>query len=157
AAARDDLWLTEAEWRALIPSQPKKGERVPMPAALAERILGFHLTDNTRGEPNMWRREEIRSKDLTLTVDEVTPASIRLRLDGSAVLATKADVEKAERGFDVRLFGYIGYDRSKKVIDRFDVVAAGDHWGEGTYTRRARPGKMPLGVAFELSDGKSGA
>jgi hypothetical protein len=157
AAARDHLWLTEAEWRSLIPGEPKKGESAPVPAAIAERILRFHLTDNTRGEPNMWRREDIRSKDLRLTVDEVTPASVRLRLDGPAVLATKEDVEKAERGFDVRLLGYIGYDRSKKAIDRFDVVAVGDHWGEGTYTRRARPGKMPLGVAFELSDGKSGA
>jgi len=157
AAARDHLWLTEAEWRGLIPANPKKGDRTPVPEKVAERILRFHLTDNTRGEPNMWRREEIRSKDLTLTVDDVTPASIRLRLDGSAVLATKADVEKAERGFDVRFLGYIGYDRTKKAIDRFDVVAAGDHWGEGTHTRRARPGKMPLGVAFELSDGKSGA
>jgi hypothetical protein len=105
----------------------------------------------------MWRREDIRSKALTLTVEDVTPASVRLRLDGSALLATKADLEKAERGFDVRLLGYIGYDRAKKAIDRFDVIAVGDHWGEGTFTRRSRPGKMPLGVAFELSDGKSGA
>jgi len=157
AAARDHLWLTEAEWRSLIPNEPKKGDHAPVPVAIAERILRFHLNDNTRGEPNMWRREEIRSKELTLTVEDVTPGAIRLRLDGAALLASKADVEKAERGFDIRLLGYIGYDRSKKAIDRFDVVAVGDHWGEGTFTRRARPGKMPLGVAFELSDGKSGA
>jgi hypothetical protein len=157
ASARDHLWLTEAEWRAMVPENAKKGDRAPLPTAVAERILRFHLTDNTRGEPNMWRRDEIRSKDLVMTVEEVTPASIRLRLDGSAVLATRADVTQAERGFDVRLFGYLGYDRAKKAIDRFDILAAGDHWGEGTFTRRARPGKMPLGVAFELSDGKSGA
>jgi hypothetical protein len=157
ASARDHLWLTEAEWRSLIPAEPRKGDRAPVPAAIAERILRFHLTDNTRGEPNMWRRDDIRSKELTLTVEEVTPAAVRLRLDGSALLANRADVEKAERGFDVRLLGYLGYDRSTKAIDRFELVAAGDHWGEGTFTRRARPGKMPLGVAFELSKDKSGA
>ncbi len=155
AAARDHLWLTEAEWKSLIPDDPKPGERVPLPAAVAERILRFHLTDNTRGEPPMWRRDEIRSQNLTLTVAEVTPAAVRLRLDGSALLATRADAAKAERGFDVRLLGYIGYDRAKKAIDRFDVVAVGDHWGEGTFTRRARPGRMPLGVAFELASGKA--
>jgi hypothetical protein len=78
-----------------------------------------------------------------------------MRLDGSALLATRPDAEKAERGFDVRLLGYIGYDRVKRAIDRFDVVAIGDHWGVGEHTRRARPDRMPLGVAFELANRKS--
>jgi hypothetical protein len=156
-AARDHLWLTEAEWKSLVPANPSKGDRLPLPAAVAERILRFHLTDNTRGEPPMWQRDEIRSQEMTLTVEEATPAAVRLRLDGSALLATHEDAAKASRGFDVRLLGYIGYDRVKQAIDRFDVVAVGDHWGEGTYTRRARPGRMPLGVAFELASGKSGA
>jgi hypothetical protein len=155
AAARDHLWLTEAEWKALVPASPTVGDRVPLPPKVAERILRFHLTDNTRGEPPMWQRDEIRSQELTLTVEEVTPAAVRLRLDGTALLATGPIAEKANRGFDVRLLGTIGYDRAKKAIDRFDVVAVGDHWGEGTYTRRARPGRMPLGVAFELANGKS--
>jgi hypothetical protein len=155
AAARDHLWLTEGEWKGLIPTEAKPGDKVPLPAAVAERILRFHLTDNTRGEPPMWQRDEIRSQDLTLTVEEATPATIRLRLDGSALLATRADPAKAERGFDVRLLGYIGYDRAKRAIDRFDVVAVGDHWGEDNLTRRARPGRMPLGVAFELANRKS--
>jgi hypothetical protein len=29
-------------------------------------------------------------------------------------------------------------------------VALGNHWGQGTYTRGARAGRTPLGVAFEL-------
>jgi hypothetical protein len=157
AAARDHLWLTEAEWKSLVPAEPKAGERVPVPAAVAERMLRFHLVDNTRGEPPMWRREDIRRQELTLTVEEVTPAAVRLRLDGSALLATRADAETAERGFDVRLLGYIGYDRAARAIDRFDVVAVGDHWGRGTYTGRARPGREPLGVAFVLANGKSAA
>jgi hypothetical protein len=155
AAARDHLWLTEAEWKALVPADPKPGDQVPLPAAVAERILRFHLTDNTRGEPPMWRRDEVRRHVLTLTVEEATPAAVRLRLDGTALLATRADAETADRGFDVRLLGYIGYDRAKKAIDRFDVVAVGDHWGAGQHTRRARAGWMPLGVAFELANGKS--
>jgi hypothetical protein len=157
AAARDHLWLTQAEWKSLIPADPKVGDTMPVPAAVAERMLRFHLTDNTRGEPPMWRRDEIRSSKLTLTVEEATPAAIRLRLDGTALLATRPDADQAERGFDVRLLGHIGYDRAKGAIDRFDVVAAGDHWGAGPHTRRARPGRMPLGVAFELANGKSAA
>jgi hypothetical protein len=155
--ARDHLWLTEDEWKSLVPAEPKKGDKSVLPTKVAERILRFDLTDNTRGEPPMWRKEDIRSHELTLIVDDVTEAKIGLRLEGSALLATNADTAKADRGFDVRLFGQIGYDRKKKAIDRFDVVAVGDHWGQGTYTGGARPGRQPLGIAFELSTGKSAA
>ena len=156
-AARDHLWLTESEWKAMVPAEPKKGDWSSLSAKVIERILRFHLTDNTRGEPPMWRREDIRSQELTLTVEEVSPATIRLKLEGSALLATNADVAKAERGFDVRLLGTLQYDRTKKSIERFSVVAVGDHWGQGSFTGGARPGRQPLGVAFELASGKSAA
>jgi hypothetical protein len=156
-AARDHLWLTEAEWKSLVPASPRRGDRLPLPAAIAERILCFHLTDNTRGEPPMWQRDQIRAQQLALTVEEVTPAAVRLRLEGSARLASDADAAKADRGFDVRLLGYLSYDRAKKVLDRFDVVAVGEHWGRGPHTRGARPGRQPLGIAFELASGRSAA
>jgi hypothetical protein len=128
-----------------------------VPIKVAERILRFHLLDNTRGEPNMWRRDEVREHQLVLIVDEVTPAAVRLRLEGSALLASGPNVERAARGFDVRLLGHLRYDRTKQLLDEWDVVAVGDHWGEGTYTRRARAGRKPLGIVFELADGKSAA
>jgi hypothetical protein len=156
-AARDHLWLTEAEWKALVPANPAKGDRAPMPPGVAERILRFHLTDNTRGEPPMWRREDIRSQEITLTVEEVTAEAVRLRLEGSALLATDADASRATRGFEVRLLGEIRYNRAGKAIDGFDVVAVGDHWGSGPFTGGARLGRQPLGVAFELAAGEAAA
>jgi hypothetical protein len=156
-ASRDHLWLTEAEWKSLVPANPTKGDRAALPAKIAERICRFHLIDNTRGEPPMWRREDIRKQDLSLTIEEVTPTTVRLRLEGPVLLASQADAAKADRGFDVQLLGHIEYDAAKKAIARFDVAAVGDHWGEGTYTRNARPGRQPLGVAFELADPKKAA
>jgi hypothetical protein len=102
----------------------------------------------------MWQRGQVHSRTMTLTVVEVTPAAVRLRLNGSFLLANGSDPAKAGRGFDGHLLGYIGYDRAKKVINRFEAVAVGDHWSEGN---RARPGRMPLGVAFELASGQYGA
>jgi hypothetical protein len=147
-AQHDHLWLTEIEWRSLIPASPKVGDRSSLLDAVAWRIFRFHLVDGTRGEPPMWRREQVRSGSMTLTVEAVDDAAIRLRLEGAALLSTAAD-----RGYDARLLGTIVVDRAKGTISRFDVVAIGDHWGEGTYTRGARPGRQPLGVAFELSRG----
>jgi hypothetical protein len=153
AAARDHLWLTRGEWQALIPRGAKKGAEYPVPAAVAARILRFHLVDNTRGEPNFWRTEEIRAKKMTLTVEEATDKELRLRLSGKAFLATAAEPATADRGYDVELRGLIRYDVPKQVIDRLTLVAIGDHWGRGTYTGAARPGRQPLGIVFELSRG----
>jgi hypothetical protein len=156
-AAHDHLWLTEAEWRSLIPAAPKAGESFPVPRRLMLRILRFHLVDNTRGEPPAWSLGQLRKAEMKLTVQETGPAGLKLRLDGSALLATAADPDRADRGFDVRLLGYLHYDVRRKVIDRFDVVAVGDHWGESRLTRGARPGRQPLGVAFGLTGGDTPA
>lgn len=156
-AARDHLWLTTAECKTLVPANAKPGERFPLLPAVAERILRFHLTDNTRGEPPMWKREDIRSQKLMLTVEDIRGSNVRVRLDGSVLLANWVDAAKDGRGFDVRLLGHIEYNRAKQVMERFEVVAVGDHWGEGSYTRGARPGRQPLGIVFELASGKSSA
>jgi hypothetical protein len=150
-AARDHLWLTEEEWKSLIPANPKKGARLPMPLPVARRIARFHLLDNTRGEPTLWTEDDIRSVDMTLTVEDASAVHLELGLNGSALLATDADPAKAKRGYEVKLFGFVAYNGLQKTIDRFDVVAVGDHWGEGTYTRGAREGRKPLGVAFALA------
>ncbi len=89
-SARDHLWLKRSEWRSLVPASAKKGDRIDMPAALAERLLRYHLVDNTRGEPSFWEAREVRKKSLTWTVERATQEEMRLRLDGSALLATNA-------------------------------------------------------------------
>jgi hypothetical protein len=154
---RDHLWLTQAEWKALIPARPKPGETVPVPAAVQHRIFQFHLVDSTLGEPVLWTRDQIRSGRLTLTVTDVTATSIQMRLDGSALLATEANVKKAERGYDVRLLGQLHYDVSRKRLDRFDIVALGDCWGKNPIYGAGRPGRALLGIAFELARGDAPA
>jgi hypothetical protein len=155
--ARDHLWLTKAEWQSLIPAKPVKGDSFAVPDAVAERILRFHLIDNTRGEPPMWTAKQVRSKRLTLTVEKADDDGVHLGLEGSALLATHEDVVKAERGFDARLLGDLHYNAAKKAIDRFDIAVLGEHWGAGAYTGGARPGRKPLGLYLELAAGKSAA
>ncbi len=160
APAVDHMWITKEEIRSLAAainargSAEKQGSArsFDMPAAITERLLRFHLLDNTRGEPPMWSREHIRKSKIALTVVEGEGTKTNLRLEGSALLATSADAAKADRGYDVRLSGEIRLEAGR--ITRFEVVAVGDHWGEGTYTRGARPGRAPLGIALELADGR---
>jgi hypothetical protein len=156
-SAHDHLWVTAAEWKSLIPKEAKPGDSFPLPHRLALRILRFHLLDNTRGEPPSWSIKQVRRADLKLTVEEISPTGVKLRLSGGALLATDANPKRAARGFDVQLLGYIHYAASKKAIDRFDVVAVGEQWGDSPLTRGARPGRSPLGVAFSLAHGDAPA
>jgi hypothetical protein len=160
----DHMWIPIEEWRKLIPRDAKAGDKVAVPEALAMRIARFHLVDNTRGEPDMWTAEHVRKNAMALTVVEATADVLKLRLDGDMLLstsdqipATSAEVQRGERGYDVALLGGIQVDRKKGVITKFNVVALGDHWGTSRYTGEPRPGKAPLGIAFELANGKQAA
>jgi hypothetical protein len=156
-AARDHVWLTRGEWQSLVPAEPRKGQTAPMPAAITRRLVRFHLFDNTRGEPSYWRADEVRQSELTWAVTAVSGREVTMDLAGSALLSTEADTSKAKRGYDAALRGLLRYDREKKVITRLDLLALGEHWGRSTYTPGDRPGRKPLGIAFELVPGTSPA
>jgi hypothetical protein len=154
--AHEHWWVTADELAALVPADAKSGAAVPLPAKFVYRLLRYHMVDNTRGEPPVWKVKEVRKQTLQLTVVEVTAKTVTLRLEGNALLATDADPKKAQRGFDVSVLGTLVYDRAKKAFDRFDIVALGDHWGVGPVTQGARFGRMPLGIAIELARGDNG-
>jgi len=116
------------------------------------RMARYHLVDNTRGEPPMWARRDVRNAEVKLVVEEVTAREARIKLTGAILLASDANPKAAKRGYDVSLFGEIRYEPVQRRITRFSVVALGEHWGEGTFTGSARPGRHPFGVAFELAD-----
>jgi hypothetical protein len=148
AAARDFLWLTREDVRSLAPAKAEPGFTYDVPKPVADRILRFHLVDNTRGEPPFWDRGHVRRARLTLRVVRTTADGVELRLEGDALLATAADPDQADRGYDVRLRGDLRYVPGRGTFDRFDVAAVGEHWGESRLTRGARPGRSVLGVAF---------
>jgi hypothetical protein len=79
-----------------------------------------------------------------------------LRLEGEALLANNSDIDKADRGYEVRLLGSLRYLPRTKTFDRFDLTAIGSHWGEAFHSGIARPGKTLLGVSFELAGDRPG-
>jgi hypothetical protein len=155
-ASRDHVWLTAEEVQSLAPAKSEVGFTYPLPDKIAERITRFHLLDNTRGEPQMWSKQEVRTKKLTLSVVSATADAVELRLEGEAVMATDANLDLADRGYEARLLGQLRYLPEKKTFDRFDLTAVGSHWGESRFTRGARSGKTLLGVSFELAGDKPG-
>ena len=65
-AARDHVWITKDEVKALAPAKAEVGFRYAMPAKVADRLIRYHLIDNTRGEPTLWKPDEVRGQRFTL-------------------------------------------------------------------------------------------
>lgn len=165
-AQPNHMWLTAAELKSLIPANPMKGDKIPMPTSIAARILRWHLNPLRfygRYGPDALESKDVRAGELTLTVDAVATDAIRLRLEGSAKLGKvppAAVVEGKiasldEWGYEPRVLGFLEYDPRMQVFTRFDIVALGAHFGRLGNGRRApsRIGLQPLGIAFELVKG----
>ena len=87
-------------------------------------------------------RDSFQSKEMTLTVEGVTPKEVTLRLRGAAAI---------KNGASYRLAGVLKYDAAKKTFTRFDVIALAD---EGRQPERRPQNVAPFrhyGIAFELS------
>lgn len=134
SVGRDHLWLRKDETEALA--------RGDLPDSVKRRLVRYHLIDNTRGEPPMWSDADIKKLELTLKDG---------RLAGSVHLETRS----GERGYQADILGYVETKDGK--VTRFDLLARGDFWGHGTYTRGAPKGRFPVAVAFSLADGEGGA
>ncbi len=130
ALSRDNLWLTAAEQQALVAGG--------LPPSLQQRLVRFHLIDNTRGEPQMWKPQEITAVDLSLEQG---------LLSGTVHLETAS----GNRGYQANLLGHIEHKDGK--ITRFDLVTHGQFWGHCTYTPDPPAGKFPLAISFTLADG----
>lgn len=166
-AQPDHMWLTEAEWKSLLPTSPRQGDQVAVPAGITDRFIRWHLNPlSVYGETTALGPKAVQTGKWTLTVDSVVKNSVRLRLDGFARLGKEAPKEVTEGkcacidqwGYEPRVLGFIEYDPVKKVITRFDVVAMGDHFGRlGIADSAARVGLQPLGISFELVTGNAPA
>jgi hypothetical protein len=153
----DWIWITPPEWQALMPANPRKGQKVPIPTTLVERIFRFHL-EPSRGftAENQFVYCTANDGEMRLTVEEVTKTQVRMRLEGFAKL--ELDRGAAYKGVRRKIayrpsfLGYLAYDPAKKVFRRFDLVALGNVRGQANAENLmgARSGSFPMGVAFEL-------
>lgn len=166
--ANDFMWVPKSEWQALLPVDPVRGQRVEVPRTLTERIFRYHL-DPARGlsESDSFAHASADAGRLDLTVAEVSPTTVVLRLDGFAKLynprthlLTYQPVSVKQRtqsqiplDYRPRLLGYIAFDQAGKSVTRFDVVALGEIRGrpvDGNLLGERLGEVNLLGIAFEL-------
>lgn len=155
----DLLWLTKKERDSLLPKDAKKGEHLEVAAPIQKRFFSTIGIDYMEGSVHSLTP---RKTSMTLTVTEVTPKEMKMRLDGYGHLGKALDATSKEkpnsRGSEIRVLGYLRYDRSKDRFTRFDVVGIGKAWGKLGYGRReVRIADHPwtYGIACELVTGNS--
>jgi len=163
------MWLTKEEWQSLVPVKPVKGDRLPVPSAISERMARFHLSPRRAltSEDGIVASKDIKEAKLTLVVDGVSPQRIRLLLVGFVHHGSDYDNAKATSpngplgfGYETPIHGILEYDRKKEAFVRFDIVAPGEVWGRwgdanGKSQTIERPGRSSIGFAFELATGDS--
>ena len=87
----------------------------------------------------MWKADEVQSLNISLSEDGIVTGSVHLETaDGT-------------RGFVAVLRGETKREDNK--LSHFDLVAKGEFWGEGKYTKGAPSGRFPFAVAFRLANG----
>src|SRR5262249_10500031 len=84
----DFLWLTEAEWKSLIPAAPKAGASADVADAIQKRFYSTIAIEYMDGSVNSL---PARDKTMTLTVERADDKLIALRLDGYARLGKELD------------------------------------------------------------------
>jgi hypothetical protein len=130
AHGRDRCWIRQDEVASLSEDT--------VPDSLLNRMARFHLVDNTRGEPPMWRADQIHTAEAMLR-------------DGRFVGSVRIETARGRRGYEAALLGFV--DVEGGVLTRFDVVARGLAWGRGYYNGGVPPGRYPLAVRFTVARG----
>ena len=162
---RSSLWLKEEEWKTLIPANLQKGQTLAVPTKLAKRIWLYGLVPQTLWVvEESWKPDSVRMGELQVTVEEVAPKAVRLRMHGSVLLSgpgvlhtwpDRKFIKNLENRYDARLEGVLLYDRVHQRISRWDMAALGEYtgrWFAGNkgWHEATSAAPMPLGFAFEL-------
>lgn len=159
------MWLTKAEWRALVPDDPADGQRIAVDASIAMRMARFHLNPRraTTSEGGIVHTKQVKTAELELVVDKVSSDLISMRLEGAVHWGSDFDATQATSpngplamGYSAPVDGRLEFDRRKGEFKRFDIIASGHVWGRwgdanGKSMYVERPGKVPFGFAFELA------
>lgn len=153
----DMLWLTEAEWRSLLPEKKSPGESFEAPQEIRRRLFSTLGIDYMEGSVNAL---PVRDSRLTLTVAEKPSpqGEVILRMAGSGLMGAPpspdSQTKERSRGCRVSVSGQLRYDPVSRTITAFDLAGVGQAWGNKmSYTKRAiRIEDHPwhYGIACEL-------
>jgi hypothetical protein len=139
---RDFVWLQEAEWKALMPTDAVRGHSFPVPDAVRDRICFWHIAGGYHALPGYYTHDRFKDRQMSLAVVDVMPQAVSLRLTGSAALKS---------GAKYNFHGVLNYNPRTKAFSRLDLIALCDEGHEPKPTPQNVAPFRHYGIAFELS------
>ncbi len=147
SVGRDHMWIFADEVREIVQDTPKAPSEVqsfPMPKTLAMRMVRFHLIDNVRGEPDMWRKEDVKKAEFSVHMKSENGNSRTYRFVGACSIETA----NSKRGLDGKIEGEFDVNCQTDKITRWRAYSESMAWGESRFTPGAPKGRFPLIVAM---------
>lgn len=144
SVGRDHMWIYADEVDTLLAA---KSEPQPLPSTLTARLARFHLIDNVRGEPDLWREDEVRKASFTFR--RVGGPDSRPRIAFSGSFAQQND--SGDRGLEGTLGGELEISAGEGRITRFRAYGEAKAWGssiESKCTLLAPKGKYNVVFAM---------
>ncbi len=140
----DSVWLSRGEWQGLLPQVPTPGLVFAVPRPLALKFARFVLLDGTLGEGTSWEEAAVARAELRVRVRSVDPEAWELELEGHTTCGRDGF------GYDAEVIGWLRYRPATRTMERFDLLAVGDRWGNDPFSEPAPAGRQPLGVLIHL-------
>ena len=163
------MWLRRDEWQALVPENPREGQRLAVDTAILTRLARFHLNPRraTTSEGGIVRPSWVQAHEAELVVVRTDEDATEMYLEGLIHWGSSYEESKAtspngplKMGYQTRLYGRLHFDHASNSFTRFDLLAPGFVWGRwgdanGKSMYVERPGRAPFGFALELATGGS--
>lgn len=143
---RDHAWFTKQERDQLLPTVRRSGQSVAWPRHLAARFVAAHLLDTVRGQTTAFRPGQVKTAELTTTIESIKKGVATLRITGESHCASDA------HGVKTRLYGRASLSTKTGRFTRFDVLCLGTRWGATRFNfrggDRTTDDRKPSSIAF---------
>lgn len=144
AVGRDHMWIFSDEVKALVDASSNRSSSIAFPQSWAARMTRFHIIDNVRGEPDMWREHDVKKATFTT---RVLKQEGDIRTFQFAGLFSQVTANKA-RGLDGKIEGEFDVDCRSFRVTRWRAYSQSLAFGRSTFTPDPPKGKFPLVIAM---------
>jgi hypothetical protein len=141
---RDHLWILENEVQQIGESSHDDGRPFALPSRLVARLVRYHLIDNVRGEPDMWKGNEVKQSNFSARYLGSNSSGKTYELHGE-FSQTKNDNKRGSKG---TLYGRFEIAKEQTKMTNFRAYAQMTAWGESRFTPGAPIGQFPMEIAM---------
>lgn len=146
---KDHYWILANEVKQIASPAHDDGRTFWLPSPMVARMARYHIIDNVRGQPDMWKGSEIKKAQLYARFVGSNQSKKCYELHGEFSQVT----EDGRRGLNISIDGRFEVPMGQTRLARFRAFGSGQAWGVSRFTEGAPTGRFPLLIAMvEVDD-----